>query len=497
MMRNIWLVARREFLHICGLKSFWLSLLILPVALSLTPLVGKYLHDSDTTHVVVVDRSPSGAGAMLQAHIADADDLQLLRDLSRYVQRFGLERADPGAPWAQHGRWYTAADIAAFRSGGGLAAALAKIDRIKPPEIRTFDRSVPGYAFNPVPRALAEAQGEAFGRQARALFDAKGDEAPEMVLLIGKDYPADPHVTLYAENQPKAGFVEMLQDVFAADLRLRLLAREGVTGPAAQAVQAAAPLIAISTPPPGDGAKESMMVRSIVPLALTYILMMSLMLSAGWMLQGSVEERSNKLLESLLACIRPEELMYGKLFGALAVGLLMIGVWGGCALAATYLAQGYVADMIRPALAPLSSAGAALTVLYFFLAGYIVISILFIAIGAMVDSMSDAQGYLTPVLLGVLMPISFLLQAILAGKLGLMVEVITWFPLWTPFAVLARLGVGMETWQVLAAAVLMAITIAVEIVLVGRLFRASLLASGQKPGLKTILERLSRSPDPR
>ena len=69
--------------------------------------------------------------------------------------------------------------------------------------------------------------------------------------------------------------------------------------------------------------------RSIVPLALAYILMMGLMLSGSWMLQGSIEERSKKLLESILACITPEELMYGKLLGALAIGLSMLTVWLG------------------------------------------------------------------------------------------------------------------------------------------------------------------------
>ena len=61
------------------------------------------------------------------------------------------------------------------------------------------------------------------------------------------------------------------------------------------------------------------------------MLMMSLMLSGSWMLQGSIEERSNKLIESLLACISPEELMYGKLLGGLLVGLIMVSVWAGCA----------------------------------------------------------------------------------------------------------------------------------------------------------------------
>ncbi|MFA6219275.1 MAG: ABC transporter permease [Erythrobacter sp.] len=493
MTQNILLVARREFRQVLALKSFWLTLLILPAALALGPVLGRYLGDADAVHAVVVDRSGTGVGKALEARFAEEDDRDVLQALSRYVQRHELERADPAAPWAQHDRWYTPADIAAFRQGGGLDGARTKIARVRQGDTPEFDAPAPEYIFDAPPPALASASGKAFGDIAQALFRSKDETRPEIVVLIGKDYPGDPRIALYSANQPRGRFVATMQDVLTGDLRTRLLAREGVVGEAARSVQSATPLIAVTTPAPGGGAKESMQVRSIVPLVLAYILMMSLIVSASWMLQGAVEERSNKLLESLLACIRPEELMYGKLLGALAVGLLMIGVWVGCALVATFFTQGAIADMIRPALAPVSSPGAVMTIIYFFLTGYIAISILFVAIGAMVDSMSEAQGYMMPVLFAILLPITFLLQAVLVGKEGFLVNALTWFPLWTPFAVLARLGLGLTTWEVLGTAVLMAVTIAVEFMLVGRLFRASLLATGQKPGLKIILERLRPS----
>jgi ABC-type Na+ efflux pump permease subunit len=259
---------------------------------------------------------------------------------------------------------------------------------------------------------------------------------------------------------------------------------------AAAAVQSAAPVIAVTTPPPGGGAKEAMLVRSIIPLALAYILMMALMLSGSWMLQGSIEERSKKLLESILACITPEELMYGKLLGALAIGLSMLVVWLGAGAAVAFATHGAIADLIRPALAPVTSPGAIATLIFFFIAGYMAISIVFVAIGAMADSMSEAQGYLMPVLLAILLPVTFLLQAIIAGNSGPMVQVLTWVPIWTPFAVLARLGLGIPTLELIGAGAVLAVFIVLEVIFLGRLFRASLLAQGQKPGLKQMIERL-------
>jgi ABC-type Na+ efflux pump permease subunit len=161
---------------------------------------------------------------------------------------------------------------------------------------------------------------------------------------------------------------------------------------------------------------------------------------------------------------------------------------------AAYATQGAIADLIRPALEPVSSPGIIAAILFFFIAGYILISALFVAIGAMVDSMSEAQGYLMPVLLLILLPITFLIQAILAGNSGWMVQVLTWVPLWTPFTVMARLGMGIEWWEMVGSGILLAVTIVLELVLIGRLFRASLLSTGQKPSLKKIVERFRGTP---
>jgi ABC-type Na+ efflux pump permease subunit len=498
MIRNILLVAGREFRQVIQLKSFWLTLVLIPAALALGPILGDKLSDDDPSRVVVVDRAGGGAREALAARFQFEDDRQTLEDLSRYVRRHKLEAADPSAPWAQHDRWYTPADIAAFRQAGGLDAALAKIARAKDPETPAFERDPADYEIVGATPALVAAEDKELERGIDRLIEADKKPATDyadVVVLVDRGWPQNSAVRVWSREQPRASFMAIVQDVLTGDLRARLLAAQGVSPQAAAALQSAAPAIAVTTPPPGGGGKEAMLVRSIVPLALAYILMMGLMLSGSWMLQGSIEERSKKLLESILACISPEELMYGKLLGALAIGLSMLGVWLGTGAAVAFATHGAIADLIRPALAPVTSPGAIATLLYFFIAGYIAISIVFVAIGAMADSMSEAQGYLMPVLLAILLPVTFLLQAIIAGNSGPMVQVLTWVPIWTPFAILARLGMGIPTLELLGAGAVLAAFIALEVIFLGRLFRASLLAQGQKPGLKQMIERLRAAPE--
>lgn len=493
---NILLVARREMMQILKMKSFWLTLLILPLALAAGPLLGDALDDNEPTRVAIVDRSGGTAAQALEARLDFDESQYLLRELSRYVQRYELEEADRDASWADHGRWYTPADVAAFEAAGGIDEALRKIETVRPEGVPEFEVPPRDYTFIDPPAQLAEARGEAFDETARALLDDDPEDTkPEIIVLIPETYPSSTQIGLYSANQARGSFVDTLQQVLTIDLRTRLLAQEGVTGERAALVQNIAPTIAIDTPPPGGGARERLLVRSIVPMALAYVLMMSLMLSGSWMLQGSVEERSNKLLESLLACITPEELMYGKLLGGLSVGLMMISVWAGCAALAAFATQGAISDLIRPALEPVSSPGIIAAIIFFFVAGYVGISAMFVAIGAMVDSMSEAQGYMMPVLLLILLPITFLLQSVLLGNSGPIVQILTWVPLWTPFAVLARLGLGIETWELVGAGVVLTIAIVFELIMIARLFRASLLATGQKPTLAKIIQRFRRVPE--
>ena len=492
-MKNILIVAAREFRQIAGMRSFWLTLLILPLCFAAGPLAQRFINNDEADRVMVIDRTGGGEAQAITQRLDTDRNRTVLNELSRYVQRHHLESADPRALWSQHDRWYSDADVARFVAAGGPDAAKAKIARVKQKSTPDFEASKPDYEIVPVPASLAKVSDASLDDALKPVLKPVGKdvEPVDYVILVPASFGTSTLVRLWANSQPSTSFVATIQDVLTRDLRTRFLAAQGVSPAAAQSATAISPALAISTPPPGGGARESMLVRSILPLAAAYLLMMSLMLSGSWMLQGTVEERSNKLLETVLACVSPEELMYGKLLGTAGVGIFMIAVWIGCGIFAAYATQGAIADMIRPALDPLSSPGTIMAMIYFFIVGYVTIAILFLAIGAMSDSMRDAQGYLMPVMFLILIPITFLMQAVVGGNNGgMMMEVLTWVPIWTPFAVLARLGLGIPAWEVIATGITLAVFTTVEVALLGRLFRSSLLAQGQRPSLAEMVSRI-------
>ena len=499
MIANILLVAAREFRQIAGMRSFWVTLLILPAALAIGPIAQKLIGSDDTQRVMLIDRNGREAAA-IRDRLGLDQDRRTLTALSRYSERYQLDKADPRAPWAQHDRLYGDAEVSAFARSGGVKSALTRMKPAMTDETPAFDPPDPDFEIVPAPAALADADPVTLDARLKPMMkgsDAskKSDAKPlDYVLYIPADFgTGGAGVRLWSGDQPSQRFLQPVQSVLTQDLRNGYLRAAGLTTQQATTAATLTPAIRITAPPPGGG-KERLLVRSILPLLAAYILLMSLLLSGSWMLQGLVEERSNKLIETVLACISPDELLFGKLAGTVAIGLTMVIVWVAFAGVAAFATQGTVAQFLRPALAPLSSPGVIVAMLYFFVMGYLMVSMIFLAIGAMSDSMRDAQSYLTPVILVIAMPFAVLAQAILSDKSGIGVTIMTWVPIYTPFTMLARLGVGVPVWEIIGSAVTLALFVWIEFIALGRVFRASLLGAGQKPSLAGIARLMRREP---
>src|SRR6476661_6105926 len=85
-------------------RSFWLTLLILPIAIAIGPLSARFLDDDSPDRVMVIDRSGGGEAKAIADRITLDHNRDVLTQLSRYVQRHHMEAADPTALWAQHDR---------------------------------------------------------------------------------------------------------------------------------------------------------------------------------------------------------------------------------------------------------------------------------------------------------------------------------------------------------------------------------------------------------
>ena len=497
MMKDILLVALRDFGQVVSTRGFKVTLLIVPLALAVSVFAAARLGPQNSVAYTIVDAS-GRYGPGVERRLEMDYQREALRNLSTYVERWNLAAVDPAAPWARRGAWASDAAVAQFMAGGGAEAATRQLQPRLSQGAPPFTPPPRYFVEVPPPAGVPTDTGpEAFG-QAMAgplqgdVATATGKRALALAVYIPKDFGAPGAVVrLWTNGRYDGGLTNSIRQQLTADLRLTLLQASGVPAEAAKRIETLAAPIQISEPPAGGG-RSQVVARSLAPLALVYLLLMMAITSGSMMLQGLIEERSNKLLESVLACIRPEELMYGKLLGLGAVGLCVAVVWGGCGVGAALLAPGFAADVLKPSLTALAHPGIILALIFYFLSGYLVVSMLFLAIGSLSDSMQDAQSYLMPVILLVMLPVTFIIQATVRTPDAAIVHLLSWIPLYTPFAMLARMGTGVPLLEMLGTAAVLILFMALELLLLGRLFRASLLSAGQPTRAELFARLLSR-----
>jgi ABC-type Na+ efflux pump permease subunit len=471
-----------------------ITLLIVPVMIGISGFAATRFAPQYSVAYTIADAS-GRYGPGVSRRIELDYQREVLRNLSTYVERWNLASVDPAAPWARPGAWASDAAVAQFMAGGGVDAATRHLQPRLPQGAPPFKPPTRYFIEVPPPAGVPTDHGaEAFGLAVAGPLQ-KDVQTPDgkrplgLAIYIPKDFGAPGAVARFWTNgRYDGGLSNSIRQQLTADLRLNLLQASGLPSEQASRIQTLAAPVQVSDPPVGSG-RTQVMARSMAPLALVYLLLISAITTGSMMLQGLVEERSNKLLEAVLACIRPESLMYGKLLGLGAVGLLVALVWGGCGVGAALMAPGFLADVLKPSLTALAHPGIIVALIFFFLSGYVVVAMLFLAIGSVSDSMQDAQSYLMPVMMLIMLPVIFIIQATVRTPDAAIVHVLSWIPLYTPFAMLARMGAGVPLWEMLGAALVLILFLGIEVLLLGRLFRASLLSAGQ-PSRAELLARM-------
>ncbi len=233
-------------------------------------------------------------------------------------------------------------------------------------------------------------------------------------------------------------------------------------------------------------------IEIFLPAALTYMLVVVIFGVGNLLLTNTIEERSNKIVEVLLSSVTAEELMIGKLIGIGAVGLTLPTVFlvgGGLA---AFVAPGG-AEFMGGILSTLFSTNLFVIYLFYFLCAYSIFAMIFLAIGAISNSLQDAQSYMGPVTLLVFAPLPFVMM-MYQNPNGLIASVLTWIPIYTPYAVLMRAASGPPLWEIVGATALMVVFAWFLAKIMGRIFRRALLQSAP-PKAKDVLKLATRRAD--
>jgi ABC-2 type transport system permease protein len=193
------------------------------------------------------------------------------------------------------------------------------------------------------------------------------------------------------------------------------------------------------------------------------------------LLTNTIEERSNKIVEILLSSVTAGQLMAGKLIGIAAVGLTMPAIFLVGGLAASVAASGDQ-NFAGVAISALFSSPLLLIYLFYFFCAYAIFAMIFLAIGAVSNSLQDAQSYMGPVMILVFAPLPFMIM-VFQNPNGFIASLLTWIPIYTPYAVMMRAAADPPMWEIVGATALMLAFAIVLMRFMGRIFRNAILQS--------------------
>ena len=321
------------------------------------------------------------------------------------------------------------------------------------------------------------------------------DDAREMLeqgqlrefYLIPADYPAEPTIQRLVGPAGGPGIEDLQRRADQERLMSRLLVASLLAGedlPAETRERLMNPFDLRDTAADGVAPAPGFEAGFIVPYAFTFLFVMSIFITSGYLLQSVTEEKENRVVEILLSSVPSLPLMTGKIVGLGAAGLTQVAIWVAAALAALPLLAARVPGLSGVTISPVTL----LLALCFFVVGYLAYGAIFAAIGALAPGTREAQQYSGFFGFFAVIPLIFA-GAFIADIGSGLVTILALLPLTAPAAMLQVLALVAEPpWPLVAASLTsLAVFASLATVAASRVFRATLLLYGVRPSLRRIV----------
>lgn len=437
-MRNIYLIFRRDFLGYVKAWGFWLSLAAVPIFLIVGVAFGSFAASSSPVRYYTV--------------IEPSD--MIARAIEGEFQLRATEAAEEAIALAKE------MNIPLAEAEEQLADAVGERKFVAvPAPARTLEELRPWLMGE---RMVAGPAGE------RPLFAA---------LILSEDGS----VLEYWSGDVNITTLKRAAEIAMRDMSRRNALEAAGLDPGflttADSVAVQVPAFRLTATHAGEGGAEITMADrapSIVAVVLAYFLWLMVFSIIQYLLMGTIEERSNKIFDTLLTSVKLPELLAGKLLAVFAVTSTMMLSWSlfagvGSAFAAAQSPA--VIEMIQPFIAAATDPGLIIPALVSFILGYVLYGAIFMALGSLCDTIQEAQTLLSPMMILLMLPM-FAIFVAFQDPGSPVIDYASWMPLFTPFLLILRIPQDPPLWEILAQMALMAVTTALIVWGATKVYRA-------------------------
>jgi ABC-2 type transport system permease protein len=124
--------------------------------------------------------------------------------------------------------------------------------------------------------------------------------------------------------------------------------------------------------------------------------------------------------------------------------------------------------------------------LFYFLGGYLIYAALFAAVGSAVDSPAEAQQFMFPITIPLLISYMGLFMFILRDHDSTISIWLSIIPFTSPIAMMGRIGFGVPMWQLALSMILLVGGFVLTTWVAARIYRVGILMSGTKVNYKVL-----------
>ena len=224
---------------------------------------------------------------------------------------------------------------------------------------------------------------------------------------------------------------------------------------------------------------EETLSQIVVPFTFAFVLMLSIFIASGYLIQGLAEEKSNRVIEMLLSSATPDELIAGKLLGLGSAGLLQLVVWVTVTIGPAVV---FTPIHVAPRVVLLSAA--------YYVVGFVFFGSIMAGVGCVSGGTLESQHFASLWSVVAVVPILFS-PLILEAPNSVFSRVLSYVPFTCPITMIMRVASGeYSVIDVPLTLLVMVVGTLGSLWVSARLFRVGLLLRGQRPSLSELLSRV-------
>ena len=212
------------------------------------------------------------------------------------------------------------------------------------------------------------------------------------------------------------------------------------------------------------------------------------------LMRSVIEEKNSRIIEVLVSSVSPFQLMAGKIIGLGLASLTQVAIWIG--IGAVVYGFRSSLDISTDIAAVMFNPVFIVYFVIFMILGYIMYSTLFALIGSLVNTDKEAQNFIFPITMTLILPV-IIAMYIAQEPDSTLAVVLSLIPFMTPTMMILRMNfIGVDTFSLATpvifdatlGVIITAITTFLIIWITARIFRIGILMYGKRPTLPEIFK---------